>query len=351
MHAIERFSAGAALTGALAGGCAADVSRGEPIAEAASAATVQNGEHFNGEHFNGEHFNGEHFNGARLAPVPLQISLGGHALTGVTLVGSRIEGTQPGGAVVGGSALAGAALQGTLSSGESVGLRIDAATAAPDAPDLLLYAVTARVGDGNPAPLCGVADDGAPVLAIPLRGAWDASAGTPTGGAHTDAPGTFTFACRGYALAKCVELGYAPWRSVTECRAPGDCHQLSLAPLHQACTRMLRADYCGDGTSTTRDGTLVDVWDAHGLQTDDASTWALEAEWGLGGATCVLDTRWPTVADTGEPVQQYIQEHCPSRWRPLGCGASSSTFFTSTGFTTPLPLRPLLRTRITHPTG
>jgi hypothetical protein len=344
MHAIERFSAGAAIA-ALSAGCAPDVSRGEPVAEVASAATVQNG-----EHFNGEHFNGEHFNGARLDPVPLQVHLGGHALTGVTLVGSVLSGTQPSGVVASGAALTGAELRGTLESGEIVKMRIDAVTTAPAAPDVSLYAVTARVGDGAPGPLCGVGAGGAPVLAIPLQGSWDASAGTPTGGAHVADAGTFTFACRGYALAKCVEFGYAPWRSVTECRAPGDCHQLSLEPFHQACTRMLRADYCGDGTPTTRDGTLVDVWDELGVQSDDAATWALEGEWGEGGATCVLDTRWATVTPAGESVQQYIQDHCPSRWRPQGCGAAGSPFFTSSGFSMPLATRPLLRTRITPAT-
>jgi hypothetical protein len=322
-----------------------EVSRGEPIAEAASAATVQNG-----EHFNGEHFNGAQLDGARLDPVPLQLRLGGHALAGVTLVGSVLSGKKSAGGVVSGGALAGAELHGRLSSGEAVKLRIDAVTTAPDAPDLSLYAVSARVGAGAAAPLCGLGEDGAPVLAIPLRGSWDESAGTPTGGAHVDDARAFTFACRGYALAKCVELGYAPWRSVTECRAPGDCHQLSLAPFHQACTRMLRADYCGDGTSTTRDGTLVDVWDAQGLQSDDAAAWSLEGEWGEGGAACVLETRWPTIADTGESVQQYIQDHCPSRWQPPGCGAASSPFFTPGGFSMSPTTRPLLRTRIT-PTG
>ena len=31
--------------------------------------------------------------------------------------------------------------------------------------------------------------------------------------------------------------------------------------LHEACVRMVRADYCGDGRSHTVDGMAIDVWD------------------------------------------------------------------------------------------
>ena len=36
---------------------------------------------------------------------------------------------------------------------------------------------------------------------------------------------------------------------------------MSLASYHQACTRMARADYCGDGTSHTQDGTWIEYYD------------------------------------------------------------------------------------------
>ena len=202
------------------------------------------------------------------------------------------------------------------------------------------------VGSDAFQPLCGVAADGTPVQAIPLAGAWDDSAGTPTGGAHADDAGVFTFACEGYALAKCVELGYAPWRTVTECDGADDCAARSLSPFHQACTRMLRADYCGDGTATTRDGTRVDLWDDFGIQTDGAPTWDLEAEWSPAGAVCVEETRWPTIEDDGASVQTYIQDHCPSRWQTPGCGGAASTFSTAVGFDAPLDTRALLRTRL-----
>lgn len=77
--------------------------------------------------------------------------------------------------------------------------------------------------------------------------------------------------------------GYAPWSGG--------------ADVHQTCTRMARADYCGKGTSFTRDGTAIDVYDTLGVQTatGDASM-RFEAAWGPSGALCVsrprYDARW-----------------------------------------------------------
>ena len=353
MHAFGRISTAAALTAALSGGCDPGDPRPEETARGVSADTVLNGVSFNGVSFNGVSFNGSRLDGVRLEPLQLaNLHLDGHALSGVSLVGSVLSGTRPGGAAASGSALAGAELPATLSDGTHLTLHLDAVAASPIDPALSLYTVSTTLpGSAARHPLCGLDAAGAPVQAIPLEGSWDESAGTPTGGAHLEDPTVFTFACNGHALAKCVELGYAPWATVTECRTPGTCHALSLAPFHQACTRMLRADYCGDGTPTTRDGTLVDVWDDEGIQGDEDSAWAFEGEWGEGGATCVMSTRWPTVTDAGESVQTFIHDHCPSRWKTTGCGGSTSAFFTPNGFSTPLTSRPLLRTRITHPNG
>jgi hypothetical protein len=337
MHAFDRFSTGATVLALACAGCDPGASRGDDTAEAASAATV----------LNGINFNGVSFNGVQLDPLPFAgLQLAGQALASVSLEGSSLSGTLPGGARAIGSGLVGAELSGTLSNGDTVIVRVDGVTVG-SAPDVQHYSVSAQVaGSAAFQPLCGAASDGTPVQAIALAGSWDESAGTLTGGAHIDDPSVFTFACEGFALAKCVEFGYAPWRSVTECSAPGDCAARSLASFHQACTRMLRADYCGDGTATTRDGTEVDVWDDFSIQTDDAPTWSLEAEWSPGGAVCVDQTRWPTIEGSGVAVQTYIQDHCPSAWQAPGCGGAGSTFFTANGFNVPLATRSLLRTRI-----
>jgi hypothetical protein len=80
--------------------------------------------------------------------------------------------------------------------------------------------------------------------AIPLAGAWDEK------GAYLESSKSITFGCTNGALAKCVRFGYKPWKTVKG---------TSLRDFHQACTRMVRADYCGDGKGHTRDGTLINI--------------------------------------------------------------------------------------------
>jgi hypothetical protein len=144
-------------------------------------------------------------------------------------------------------------------------------------------------------------EQGASLATIPLRGEWntdEAALGTPQGGAWRD-DGRITFAARGFALAKCVEMGYRPWG-------------LTSPDLHRACVRMLRADYCGDGRSWTSDGTLVNVYDASGVQARERGApypneptwqWAFEAEWTEAGAVCVDAFR---VQHLGSDVPQCI---------------------------------------------
>jgi hypothetical protein len=351
MHAFDRLSTGAAVLAVVCGGCAPGGPQDGQIAEAAGADTVPNGTELNGLSFNGLSFNGLSFNGVGLNGVTLdplqldQVRLGGRPLAGVSLSGGSLTATSSGGARVSGGDLTGAEIAGTLSNGAQITLHIDSVVDGPD-PDIELAGISASVaGSSARSPLCGDAS----VLAIPLAGSWDGSEGTPTGGSHVEDPGVFTFACEGYALAKCVLFGYAPWRTLTECESPGHCASRSLSPFHEACTRMLRADYCGDGTATTRNGTQVDLWDDFGIQTDDELAWRLEAEWSPGGAVCVEETRWPTIEGSGVSVQGYIQQHCPSRWQTPGCGGPGSTFFTANGFDVPLDIRSLVRNRNNQP--
>ena len=254
-------------------------------------------------------------------------------MNGVTLTAGALA--------AGGVDLTGARVLSTLSEGTPVTLRIDAIAPGSPAPRYTVSIAT----DGVPfRPLCG-AEQGVPVAAFALSGTWDESEGTPEGGSHRDDPLRFTFGCEGYALAKCVSIGYLPWGVARECRASGDCHDLPLGALHQSCTRLLRADYCGDGTSATRDGTLIDLWDAAGLELDTEPGWPFEAEWSPAGATCVAATRHLTLPDGGL-VRDYVLSHCPARWQPPGCGGPASTFFPAQGFTLPASARALARTRL-----
>ena len=135
--------------------------------------------------------------------------------------------------------------------------------------DVALYDIEVKDG-GDWVPLC---EDGSPVIL--LGEVWNPETGDRIG-SYDDA---VTFACRGAALAKCVEFGYRPWAS-----AGG----VSLRDHHQACTRMVRADYCGDGVAHTTNGTPIHVLDQLGVQNVEVgASYAVEAEWGPDGATCL----------------------------------------------------------------
>ncbi len=120
------------------------------------------------------------------------------------------------------------------------------------------------------------------------------------------------------ALGECVRWGYAPWRVATRTLTPttgqvqstvnsllpilGSVSLLgvpeTLAKAHQACSRAVRADYCGDGTSYTVNGTDVDFYDVYGTNTSNlaiANNWHFEARWDEAGATCLSGVRHPTM--------------------------------------------------------
>jgi ADYC domain len=111
-----------------------------------------------------------------------------------------------------------------------------------------------------------------------------------------------TFACTNSALAKCVRWGYKPWKSV---------HGQSLKNFHQACTRMVRADYCGTGVAHTKDGTPIDVYDRLGIQKRvPQNGMTFEAAWSPTGAVAVSRTRF-------RKTMTQIQQDCPERLQPF----------------------------------
>lgn len=127
--------------------------------------------------------------------------------------------------------------------------------------------------------------------AIPLSGTWD-----KTGNHHEN--GRITFACTNGVLAKCVRIGYKPWKTV---------QGRSLRDFHQACTRMVRADYCGSGRTHTKEGTVIDIYDRVRIQTrTPASGMVFEAAWSPDGAVLINRPRWT------ESLAQLRQE-CPER--------------------------------------
>jgi hypothetical protein len=195
----------------------------------------------------------------------------------------------------------GTVLQGTASDGKPVEVAICGAEPSPEDPGMVWYRIeawnpVAQEWENPCVPLNHVPDP----RALAVRGVWDAS------GARQDVSGKLTFACENGAITKCIQWGYKPWVS-----RDGN----SLADLHQACTRMARADYCGNGRSHTHQDTTIDMYDRLGMieRTAEASAdWdpargSFEAAWAPDGATCLARTR------DGRAMASILQE-CPNRF-------------------------------------
>jgi hypothetical protein len=268
-------------------GCDVALESPEAVAQAEAAVVSANGTNLNGTNLNGRNLNGDplrrmlgsvDFAGARLASTS---GASGEAAKSVWLQGTVFY-AQAGGQTFSGVDFTSARFTGRLDDGSAVSLRVESVHPGQgtDA-DVWTYRVAYESPtDGQWRPICEDAA-GQPVDAIPLMGRWDYRQGLPgVGGAKYDDASSFTFACKGAALAKCVGYGYKPWASV---------NGVSLAAHHQACTRLIRADYCGDGASHTVDGQWVNLYDALGVQRDTAQ-WALEARWDTEGARCLTSS-------------------------------------------------------------
>lgn len=247
-------------------------------------------------------------------------SLGGRPLANVHVEDGELV-AELDGAVLRGTALAGAVLSARV---------VDAATSPPTVtwvehriaevqPELeardraplgrtFLYTVEKYDGAaGAWVPFCQVADPDGLHVAIPIAAVWDERAN------RVESATEFTFACTTGAIGKCYRWGYRPWLS-----AAGGPE--GMRGLHQACVRMARADYCGDGVPHTRTGTRIMIWDTVGpFQTyEHIPGFAFEAGWGPGGAVCMSHERWRTIG-------QSAHLDCPDRLIPPGSinGAAS----------------------------
>ena len=174
------------------------------------------------------------------------------------------------------------------------------------------YDLEYRLGGGAFAPFCPGS-----LWAIPVTGYWNAK------GDHFKDPDVFTFACvslggaspiaTGGVIAKCFDWCYKPYVTVGGA---------SLENHHQACTRMARADYCGNGSPNTIDNTRIDSADSVGLIGTDCPTGPsctaggtvvmdFEAGWQIGNsgtapgttkraaAICLSKKRWQTLPLNG----------------------------------------------------
>ncbi|HEX8108963.1 MAG TPA: ADYC domain-containing protein [Kofleriaceae bacterium] len=119
-------------------------------------------------------------------------------------------------------------------------------------------------------------------VAIPTTAIWDEH------GNRIESNTLFTFGCTSGAVGKCYRWGYRPWLT-----GYGD-----VVSAHWACTRLARSDFCGNGTSTTHEGTEINMWDnlpspgpiqARGTTPPGM---LFEAGWNTSGAVCLSHQRW-----------------------------------------------------------
>jgi hypothetical protein len=231
------------------------------------------------------------------AVLPVEAETG-QAISSISVVGTRFEVTTADGRVVAQEDLVGAVL--TIGDGQDrVPLRIDAVEIDPRNPDgeIMLYAMSTRdTASGGWRNICEPDVEGRR-MGFPLAGTWTQD------GRHLPSDTAFSITCTGGAQAKCVRFGYRPWE-----KSPDG---TPLWDHHQACTRMIRADYCGDGVGHTRNGTPIVIYDRKGIQQDEA----VPDMWGADGALCVSHTRIPDVLTT-----EKLAAICPGvRQRTAAC--------------------------------
>ena len=271
---------------------------------------VEQGGQFQGGQFQGGHMQGgqPQGDGTYGAAAPREEPLA-HLYAGMSLAGARLEnvriergelvaerdGRTSGRETLRGAQLAGAELQAMTTSGASLRHRIAGVTPEGSAGDTFLYRVEQQAGDGTWSAWCKP-DVAGISAAIPVAAVFDGRGNRVESRTH------FTFGCTGGAIGKCTRWGYRPW---------------ATRDLHWACTRMARADYCGDGTPNTREGTAINIWDtlspaiqAHGPM---KAGMHFEAGWSTHGAVCVGKQRWGT-----EPM--VLGYRCPDRFIPPGFG-------------------------------
>jgi hypothetical protein len=213
------------------------------------------------------------------------------------VVGTLFRVTMPDSSVLTSPDLIGAILDATDETSRLITIRIDAVTR--DDPskgngDIWLHRFsTPDASAGGWREFCTPGPDGI-VAGFPVAGAWTAD------GRHVRVSAGFMITCTPGAIGKCIRIGYKPW-----VEREGE----SLWDYHQACVRMLRADYGGDGVGHTRDGTTIDPFDRLGIQSPEPDPHGpkleFEAAWGPDGAVCVRRTRIPELLSIRVLVQSY----------------------------------------------
>lgn len=233
------------------------------------------------------------------------------SIAGVDSGALEVDGTDlrlitPQGQSLTGKDLIGAIIGITDTNGQTVQIEIENAVLDPDAPDSQRWLYNLIVNDpvaGASHNFCSPGPKGLR-LGFPLWGTMAEDGG------FNPSETEFTFSCTGGAVSKCIRLGYAPWEN--------DPNGEPLLDHFRACIRMVRADYCGNGTPHTRNGTLINIYDRFGIQRSESSPeMGFEAAWGPKGAVCVRKTRIQEIwrlsdisGSCGERLDEYLGDSC-----------------------------------------
>jgi len=309
---------------------------------------IVNSDVTNRRSLNGEATNRRSLNSGSVNSVEYQgilfagVTLGGDSVDNVTVVDGKLTGKRRSdNAQLVGGALKNSRLKGRYTDSSVVDIRIDDVVHDNVYDVDWNYASVSFDGGTTWQPYC---KDGEPVL--PIMSRWSAT------NSRINDPSVFTFACDMAGLAKCVKWGYNPQRSKQECDGAGNCKQQPLDNWHEACTRLVVADYCGDGVPHTRNGTPIDIYDNLDIQTRSGTLRGVEADWSANGARCIRQTRWVNATGLGNDMD-YVIAHCPERLainNPVSCGgdpykgnADVTNFPSSAGYSVDTSVRNLLR--------
>lgn len=206
-------------------------------------------------------------------------------LTGVAVEGTRFKVTLSDGRTLTSNQPVGATL--TLAMGGGTArVRIDAIERDPedktvglrDADATWLHTLSVQQADGRWSSLCTPGPDGRQ-QGFPVAGIV-----TPDGRLAAAPPDRFEITCTSGAQGKCIRFGYKPWQTAADGRPMRD--------VYNACMRMVRGDYGGDGKAYTLDGQSIDIFDHIGVQKADMdAAQDFEAGWMPAGAVCVRHVR------------------------------------------------------------
>jgi len=289
-----------------------------------TSTAEQAGEQLQGEQLQGEQLQGEQLQGMSMQGIRLQ----GATLSGVPLTHVQIDRgelvAQRGSDTLRGTQLLGAHFMADVRGTAPPTTAVIEYRITKIEPELskydfkstghtFLYTLEQWASDTGTWKMACPADADHRTVAIPLAAVWNAH------GDRNESTTQFTFGCTTGVIAKCYRWGYRPWLT-----GYGD-----LVAMHQTCTRLARADYCGNGRPNTHDDTKVNVWDtipapgpiqSHGVlppigfPPDPPVPMVFEAGWNTEGAVCLSRARW-LLDDSVE-----IAALCPDRLVPPGIG-------------------------------